>query len=202
MAITASFPLSELLPFDKMYGRLLSVVTIAAPEQAAVDPDTVKAWLRIDPDDASNDTVINIATDAATTAVEQYTGRALITQERAATYSAGKRFALQGLPIQSVDTVQVYDDLGALTTLANTEYVLYADTGVLDLTTFAAWGVRIEYTCGYGGDSSLVPSVAKQAILRYIANNYEMREDNVLSAIGTVANDWRKVAQPIKIYAI
>jgi hypothetical protein len=29
-----------------------------------------------------------------------------------------------------------------------------------------------------------------------------MREDNVLSAIGTVANDWRKVAQPIKIYAI
>jgi uncharacterized phiE125 gp8 family phage protein len=202
MAITASFPLSELLPFDKMYGRLLSVVSIGAPQQAAVDPDTVKAWLRIDPDDASNDTVINIATDAATTAVEQYTGRALITQERAATYSAGKRFALQGLPIQSVDTVQVYDDLGALTTLANTEYVLYSDTGVLDLTTFAAWGVRIEYTCGYGGDSSLIPSVAKQAILRYIANNYEMREDNVLSAIGTVANDWRKVAQPIKIYAI
>lgn len=202
MGINSSFSLSELY-FDDMYGKLLSVVVTSAPAAQPVHAPTVKEWLRIDAGDTSNDAVIDLAIDAAAKAVEQHTNRALITQERAATFGAGSKFKLVGLPVQTLDSVEKYDSQGNLTALAVSDYIFFADRGEIVLNAFAYYGIRAEYTCGYGNSYTSVPESAQMAILRYVSTNYERREDGTIGLRDAdTQTTWKSVAQAIKIYAI
>lgn len=189
-------------PLTRRTARLLSMVTTVPPATVALSDALVKEWLRIDPGDTSNNAVITAISTAAVQAFETHTNRALITQTRRATYGAGMVFRLIGAPFGTITAVETVNADGTYTALAASDYVYSADTGMVETTAWQTYGARITYTCGYGSSVSNVPTTATLAMMRYVATNYEIREDGTVSAVSPAPTDWKKIAAPLKIYTI
>ncbi len=99
-------------------------------------------------------------------------------------------------PLQSVQSVQYYDESGALQTLDPSQYVV--DTtgmfGSIRPVMNGQWprtqmdnpaSVIVSYTAGYGSTPTMVPAVARMAVLYMTAALYEFREPVVT---GTIVN--------------
>jgi uncharacterized phiE125 gp8 family phage protein len=130
--------------------------------------------------------------------VEQWTGRALITQTRKALFqSAEYSYALPGGPVQSITSLKVYNKSAVATTVDASNYMLDALNGKL---IFKAAGsfpiidllevdpVEVIYVCGYGAAGSNVPEPLRQAILMLAAHYYEHREAVTLGNTAAVAS--------------
>jgi uncharacterized phiE125 gp8 family phage protein len=183
--------------------RLLAMIVTEKPHINAVSDAIVKEWLRIDPDDTSNNVVINAVAGAATQAVETHTNRAFITQKRQCTFSAGMSFRLVGAPFGDIVAVEAINDDGTFTAIPSTGYTYSEATGIVDTTSWQTYGVRIEYECGYGEATTDVPTTATLAMMRYVSTNYEIREDGTIGAsTGMSPTTWKQIANAIKIYTI
>jgi len=106
-------------------------------------------------------------------------------------------------PIISVDAVYRIDEEGTETALVlNTDYWVYGDQdAVIKVSTLwlsglkATASLRVEYTAGYGHENTeTLPSALKQAILKQIVTDYEMREDISTEGGTVLSNGSKKLA--------
>lgn len=91
-------------------------------------------------------------------------------------------FELPKGPVQSVTSLQYYDGTNNLQTYSAANYSLHKDEIRLGYqVTLPAWSARwdawaITYRSGYSQDASLVPAIAKRAMLLLVANYFENRD--------------------------
>ena len=158
-------------------------------------------------DTTADDAFVTTLITGARQWVERYLGRALITQtwqlwfdlwpgSTGVWWDGWRQGPVTGLeqagfielpraPLQSVTSVDVYDNTDAPTLWAASNY--FVDTvrepGRLALRIGAVWpvpqrltnGIGVTYVCGYGPDGSSVPEPIKTAIRQIVAHWYENR---------------------------
>lgn len=143
-----------------------------------------KRFLRVDHD--ADDAQIEAMIRAAEDMVENYIGRALITQARVMYRYAWRRIMpLVRTPVQFITSVQYYDSDDVLQTAsADLYYLDDVDGAVIQRddqswptsSTDKPWPIRITYSAGYGDASSDVPDGILLAIKNILADSYEQRE--------------------------
>ncbi len=173
---------------------------ITAPAVQPLTLQEAKDHLRIDYNDM--DDLIDAYIAAATSHVEgrhSFTGRALVTQtwELVIDHFPVHEIKIPLPPLQSVTSIKYDDSAGFETTLAANQY--YVDdvsepawvvpiTGGWPTAVFDAINsVRIRFVAGYDPTSDSPPDLAgnvpraiKQAMLLYIGNFHEHREENIV----------------------
>ena len=184
----------------------MSLTITSAPAVEPVSLSLVKEFLRIDDADTSQDNVLALQITSAREEVEEYLRRSLITR----TYSwevdaddiRGKTF-LPRPNIQSITSITTYDESGGSETSAVVDasnyqlieglYFVSRNDGITITINRFDRAATIVYVAGYGDAATDVPSKIREAILKLIATNFEVREEaHVGTAVGKVADDWRK----------
>ena len=158
----------------------MSVVVVTPPAHG-IDPDTVKAHLRVDHDD--DDALIGAYVDAAVSHIDGpngWLGRAIWEQtlELRQNVFCGPIRLPYG-PIQSVTSIKYVDTNGAEQTLAVDQYLL-TNGGEVVLAHNVSWpslrgdaeGVRVRYVAGF----ETVPAAITQAVLLMTGDLYKNRE--------------------------
>lgn len=206
-----------------MAGLTVSV----APSSEPVTTAEAKSFLRID--HSNDDSLIDDLIKTAREFVEEYTGRALMSQTLVLTIDAYDELAdplwegtktgpyknyyknyvtLSKAPIQSVSTVKTYDDDDTATTMASSKY--YVDlarepsrvvlrTGETFPTALRVANA-IEVTYVAGyASASAVPQAIKTAIMQYVAYLYEHRGD-MYEAKESVPASLGRILQPYVIF--
>ncbi len=187
-------------------------------------------------DTTADDTLVTNLIIGARQWVEKYTGRALITQTwqvwldlwPAATelwWDGLREGPVTGLeqinylvlpraPLQSVSSVQYFDNTDAATVWPPTNY--FVDTirepGRLALRSGSTWpvpsrltnGIMVEYVSGYGDDGSAVPEIIKTAIRQLVAHWYEHRGEaaTAVTARGMTMPALNSINVPLVIQAL
>ena len=156
---------------------------VTAPKYRAVSLNDAKAHLKTSGTD--DDARIQTYIDAAIQYVENFTGRALITQTWDQ-YFDGFPWAalvLAKAPLQSVSSITYSDSDNATQTLGTSIYTVDANhvPGRVYLAYNQTWptaavkpkAVKVEFVAGYGDDAASVPESLKQAILLRTQMLYE-----------------------------
>jgi uncharacterized phiE125 gp8 family phage protein len=164
---------------------MLAPVRTIAPADPLLTLADAKAHLRVD--HADEDALISSLIDAAAAHVDGYNGilgRALITQTWVVEFPTfTNRMDVPLGPIQSA-TIQYYDSLNALQTLATSVYAVLSD-GLGPYVTLKynqQWpqtytrddAVKITWIAGYGA-AAAVPASIRSAMLLLIAHWYDNR---------------------------
>lgn len=181
------------------YARLLAVAQTVAPVGDAVQSDDVREWLRIDSDDTSNDSVIQMIMASAVEAVQSAANKSMLTRTLRATFDIGVKAELPYGPTVQITLVERQDTLGAWT--ATTDYTYFGAQYIA----FSSDGVyRVTYTAGHGTTHDTVPSNLKLAALRYIKAHYEYREGVIIGSTSSEMKGftWRDALQPSKAYTL
>ena len=163
----------------------MKYIIVAEPTAEPVTLAEVKLFLRLLPDDTSEDDFISGLITAAREYCENFTGRALATQTIMMyldSVPGTKEVPMP--PLQSVDKIEVIDaDKTAHELTAGTDYLI--DDGEVSSIIFMASAqeaaallypvnpVQITCTVGYSTD---IPVGIKQAIMLLVAHWYENRE--------------------------
>ena len=202
--------------------RSLVRVTDAATEP--VTTAEAKAFLRVDSD--AEDTLIDAIITAARQRVEDYTGRALISQTWKLvqpTWPDARPFRtnwhpevsasaieLERSPLISVESVKYYPESGAAqaTLVAATYYhVLTGPTpGLVVLKSDQSWpdvydrpdAVEVNFTAGYAS-ASAVPKTLRQAVLLLISEMYELR---TTVNVGNITSDLPTIKALLDSYRV
>lgn len=181
-----------------------SVERTAAPTVDFLEDDVVYEHLRLEttgsppsPEDSTLVEALKSAVMAHLDGVQGVLGRALITQSYKMTFRRFPAFhdpefeeyaiRLPIRPVQSVTSVEYYDDSGALQTLASDQYRLVRNTAgesVIVPTESAIWpatqdrpdAITVSLVAGYGDAPSDVPAGIRAAGLLLVADLYEHRE--------------------------
>lgn len=165
---------------------------ITAPVATAVSLAEAKVHLRVDA--ADEDALITALIGAATEAVENATGRALMTQTWEAGFDAfTDTLALTRVPVQSVTSVTYIDTAGVLQTLSSSLYTVvlsdcsFALIAPVYNTTFPALrgdidGVKVRYVAGYTS-SAAVPAAIRAAMLLVVGHLFNNREITTMGKV-------------------
>lgn len=161
---------------------------ISEPADSPVSLDDAKLYLRVDHDE--DDDLIQSLIDSATTYVEEYTHRALVTQTWEITldeFPTEDYIRFPRPPLVDV-TDFVYTDSDD-TDHDFTDYILDLHNNLLNLAYEASWptvtlqpkaGIVIQFECGYSDydspEGSEVPTPILTAIKQLVAHWYEHRE--------------------------
>jgi len=168
---------------------MLTAIRTAAPTVSPITLEEVRAHLRIDHTD--EDPTLQLYIDAATGYLEGPNGildRALVTQSWQQDYPAFTDPILLPLglqPVQSVTSINYYDEAGATQLLSDTLYRLVANAAggpVIERATDAAWpatavrddAVAVVFVAGV--EPLAVPAPIRQAMLLLVGHWYAMRE--------------------------
>lgn len=141
-----------------------------------------KAQCRVDSSD--EDALLNGLIAAATNHVEEYLGRALMTQTwRLTSDEFSDSMLLRRGPVQSVTSLKYYDIDGVLQTVSTDDYTpdLSHDPQWIVKNTNATWPatldaidvVQITFVSGY----AILPAAIKQAVLLLIGQWFDQRSD-------------------------
>lgn len=163
----------------------MKYIIVAEPTTEPITIDEAKQFLRLLPDDNSEDNFISGLITAAREYCENFTARALATQTIMLYLdSIPSEVEVPMPPLQSVDKIEVIDaDKVAHELTADTDYMI--DNGEISSIIFTASAqevaahlypinpVQITCTVGYDAD---IPVGIKQAMLLLIAHWYENRE--------------------------
>jgi uncharacterized phiE125 gp8 family phage protein len=159
--------------------------------QPAIEPvslETAKDHLRVTHND--EDDYISLLITAARKHVEDFTGRALITQTWDQWFDrfpyGGDAESVVKSPIQSVTSVTYVDINGATQTLSTSVYVVDTDSNpaLFYLAYNQTWptfreqrkAIKIRFVAGYGDTEASVPAPITQAVMHLVAHMYENRE--------------------------
>jgi len=163
------------------------------PSVEPVDILSIKTHLHMDSDQTAEDILLASLITAARSYVEQYTGRALVTQTWYGFLDQFPGMDHIGLPfgnLSSVTSVKTIDSVGDETTLTlTTQYLVDTDSepGRVTLPYSVSWPsftpypvnpIVIEFICGYGL-ASAVPDGLKSAIKLIVGDLYEHREAQI-----------------------
>lgn len=163
----------------------MKYIIVAEPTTEPITIDEAKQFLRLLPDDTSEDDFISGLITAAREYCENFTGRALATQTIAMYLDEiPVSVEVPMPPLQSVDKIEVIDaDKAVHELIADTDYMI--DSGEISSIIFTASAqevaahlypinpVQITCTVGYDAD---IPVGIKQAIMLLVAHWYENRE--------------------------
>lgn len=163
----------------------MKYIVVAEPTTEPVSLEEVKLFLRLLPDDTSEDNFISGLITASREYCENFTARALATQTIMLYLdSIPSEVEVPMPPLQSVDKIEVIDaDKAAHELIVDTDYMI--DSGEISSIIFTANAqevaahlypinpVQITCTVGYDAD---IPVSIKQAMLLLVAHWYENRE--------------------------
>lgn len=158
----------------------MGLTLITQPVSFPVTLAEAKAHCRVE--DAAEDATLVGLVAAATDYVEQYTGKAIVSQTWRLTLDKfSDSILLPKNPIQSVSSVKYYDAIGDIQTLSTEYYTAdtASDPAWIVLNADQTWpdtfdgvnAVRIEFVAGY----TTVPPPIKHAILMLVAQWYDHR---------------------------
>lgn len=167
------------------------VVTV----EPMVEPVTLaEAKLHLRVDHSEEDSWIERAITDAREWAEKYTRRRFInTTLRLSLDCFPDVIRLPGGKTQSVTSIVYIDTAGASQTLSASSYTVDTDSEPARIV--QAYGefwpairydpnaVKVTYVAGYGAAASAVPAGIKDAILLYVGNNYENRENTISGTI-------------------
>lgn len=172
---------------------------VVGPAVEPLEVAEVKAHLRID--HAEEDLWLRAAIVAVRQRMENFLGRALITQTWEATWPAwpgGDVLELRPAPLQSVVSIKTVDAAGVEGTMAAGGYLVdtRARLGRVVLKSGVSWpwpagglavanGIVARYVVGYGARARDVPQVIRSAMLLWVGDLYENRESVVVGTIAT-----------------
>jgi len=163
------------------------------PSEEPITTTEAKTHLHMDADQTAEDTLLDSLIIAARSYVEQYTGRALVTQTW---YGYLDQFPGKdhiNIPfgnLDSVTSVKTIDSVGNETTLTvTTQYLVDSDSepGRVALPYSVSWPsitpypvnpIVIEFVCGYGL-AAAVPDGLKSAMKLIVGDLYEHRESQI-----------------------
>ncbi|MGJ7037608.1 putative phiE125 gp8 family phage protein [Shinella sp. BE166] len=161
-------------------------MTIAELMPPAAEPITlaeVKAHLRLDASD--EDTLLAGLMRAAREHLEGQTGLVLIARTFRLyldDWPEARVIQIARGPVQTIETVTVYDASGAPVEVDATGYVLDGTARPARLvlparpaTERALNGIEIDFTAGFGENGAEVPDTLKRALLLHVAAMYELR---------------------------
>lgn len=161
-----------------------------APTLDVVELDTLKRQCRIELDQADEEELLRAYLKAAQAWVEDYAGRALLTQTWQVSLPdfPDRLWLPRAAPLQSVTFVKYYDASNVLQTLSSSSYVVpaFAEPACVVLADTYSWpdvydrpdAVRVEYVCGWD-DPADVPANLVQAVLLLVGHYYEHREHSI-----------------------
>lgn len=168
----------------------MKLITAATSEPITLAE--LKQQCRVDTSD--EDAVLNLAIAAARAKCENYTGRALVNQTWEQTLDEFPEAEIELLkpPVSSIVSVKYIDVDGVEQTLSNTLYTLdsAAFPGGWLLPAFdTSWpttrdqanAVAVRYVCGYGADSTTVPSDVRMWLLMTAGFVFSQREAFVVN---------------------
>ena len=176
----------------------MNIELVTAPVRTPVNLADMLAHLRVDEVDEYLD--IEQRIQAGTVAVEEHTGRRLITQTVDIVFDLEDwqlelnindgQVQLRVPPLQSITTIKTYDSEDNETTEDASDYSTYS-TDPAWLRTHDEWvgpsrvhrAVVIRAVVGYGTDVEDVPGAIREALRKAIAQGYWSREEVV---VGTV----------------
>lgn len=173
-----------------MINGTLKLITPPAAEPVSLTE--AKSHLRVV--NSAEDADINRYIEVARDQVEMITRRALVTQTWELVlqaFPASTVIKLPKAPLQSVTSVKYTTLAGVESTFDSSNYLVdtVSQPGRIRLRHDKAWpgdelqeinGVVIRFVAGYGA-AAAVPVWAKQAILLYVGDFYENREDTLIS---------------------
>jgi uncharacterized phiE125 gp8 family phage protein len=158
------------------------------PAALPIELPEVKRWLRLDPNDATQDAELTLIMQAATTCCEEITRRVLITTTFI-TMRNSFSLAIELLrsPFQSLVSFKYTVD-GSLVDVDNTLYyttrekdysgiILNADSCYPTDGDNRLQGMQIQFVAGYGDASTDIPPPLLIGIRNHIAAMYESRGD-------------------------
>lgn len=185
----------------------MTSILIAAP---AVEPLTVadlRAQLRLACE--TEDGLLADYIKAAREHVERLTGRALVTQGWRLYLDAwpeGRAVRLPVAPVQSINSITIYDATGIPHALSPDKWSLgrdvaparvkvSLDTGVPSR---SMMGAEIEFSAGYGATADAVPEAFKQAIRLLVAHWFEHREEGGV-VLDSIPHGVDRLVAPYKV---
>ena len=161
-------------------------MTIAELLPPLAEPITLaeaKAHLRLET--ADEDTLVAGLIRAARDHLEGQTGLCLVTRLLRLyldDWPEGRVIPIARGPVQTIETVTVYDALGTPVEVAAAGYVLDGTARPARLmlpdrpaTARAMNGIEIDFTAGFGESGADVPDTLKRAMLLHVAAMYELR---------------------------
>ena len=174
------------------YGKL---VLKTAPTSTVISLSEAKAFLRIDSDYDDDNTYITSLINVATSVVEEFTRRRLITQTYNIFYDEFPPYIdLQVGDVASVTHIKYYDTDNTLQTLAASNYdgdtkvrpgrIYQAETADFPNTYERPNAVEVEFIVG--GAAADIPAPIIQGIYIIVGRYYENRQDVVT---GTIASE-------------
>jgi len=179
--------------------------------KAAIEPVTLQqAKDHLNVDFSDDDSIIELIIQTAREAVENKTGRKLITTTMG--HQRDCFSSVMELPhtVQSVSTITYVDTDGVNQTLAATEYdvdinrtpgrITLAYGKTYPATRDKVNAVTIEYITGFGDTAQSVPSALQHAMLLLIGHYYENREATAPININTVPMTVEFLINPYRIY--
>ena len=185
----------------------ITLNTITPPVTYPVESSEAMTWLKWDPSNLSESVLIDELIATATSLVEYYTARAIITQtlemqlipEVKSTMLGGQRlagyeslpqiFKLYRPPLQSVTSIKAIELDGTEHLIPSTNYTYDAKSlvGRIKLNYDTAWDYYdegsyvIRYIAGYGTTIDKVPPQIKHAIRLITSQLYGNREKGIAS---------------------
>lgn len=184
---------------------------ITKPSREPVTLQQAKDHLNIDDDFIDDDSIIELIIQTAREAVENKTGRKLITTTMG--HQRDCFNSVMELPhtVQSVTEITYVDNDGATQILANTEYevdvnrtpgrVMLAYDKTYPSTRNKSNAVTIKYVTGFGSNAQDVPSALQHAMLLLIGHYYENREATAPININTIPMSVEFLLNPYRIYS-
>lgn len=172
----------------------MGITVISGPAEEPVTVSGMRDQLRIDTSDS--DTLLGLQITAAREWIEDYTGRALVTQTLDySTNTLSDSMLLPRSPVQSITSITLLDEDDVETAVSTTAYRLDTtsvphrtvrkineDYPSVDLANANAVTIRI--VAGYG-DETAVPESMKAAIKLLVSHWFENREPLALGTIAT-----------------
>lgn len=179
----------------------------------------VKAFLKLDASDTSEDTLLTMFIEAAVDYAEKYTRRDFINK----TYMTQRDFfddiiEIRRSKLQSISFVKYYNSADVLTTVSGS---IYTTTDEVDYShTYPAlnqaWPadvnygrlqpIQIQFVAGYGAAYTSVPSLLRTALLQHVVSLYMNRgdcsSDSGCDCDGTLPGPSRSIYNSYKIYDI
>lgn len=170
----------------------MKLVMVEAPEYEPVGLDEARQYLRVDHYD--DDGLLVAQIQAVREQAETFTRRAFVTRTYDLFFDRWPRFplALPHPPLQSVTGIYYTPDGGSEATWASSNYVVdthgpvgrvvLSRTAQLPVDELAVTnGVRVRFVAGYGGPET-VPESLRAAMLLWLGDRYENRENTVIGA--------------------
>lgn len=181
---------------------------------AVVEPiglQEAKEHLRVDHDD--DDAWLLGAIPAVRQRMEDMAHRALVSQTREAVlgnWPADRVVVLPRPPLISVTSVKYTDEDGVEATLDASNYlvdtrstpgrIVFKTTAVIPSVTLREVdGIVIRYVAGYGAAASDVPEIFKRAMLLWLGELYENRENSAAGGLVTVPNAAEKLVLKYRV---